>query len=209
MVCEAEAAVDFLKSRRSSKLLKRGDVPLEHVKKAIEAATYAANAHNSQPWRFIIITSEEIKEKLLEAMEEEWRRDLSKDGLESEKIEKIIEHASERTRRAAILVIACLTMEDMDVYPDERRQRYEYIMGVQSVAAAVQNMLLALHAYGLGACWRCSPLFAQEAVRRVLGIPEEVEPQALIEIGLPGGQREASRKPLGEVCFLNTWGGKI
>ncbi len=201
--------LQFIKSRRSSKLLKRGKVELDKVLRAVETATYAANAHNAQPWRFIIVVDENIKRQLVDEMAREWENDLLQDGFSLEKIKMIISSASERTLRASALVIACLTMEGMHTYRDDRRNRYEYIMAVQSVAAALQNLLLALHAQGLGSCWRCSALFAPNAVRRVLGIPPDVEPQALVEIGLPGGVRPARRKPLKEVCFINRWGNEI
>ena len=85
----------------------------------------------------------------------------------------------------------------MDRYPDEKRSQAEHIMAVQSVAAAIQNILLAVHAEGLGACWCCAPLFCQEAVRRVLKLPPTLEPQALITIGPPAeSPPPPSRHPL-------------
>jgi coenzyme F420-0:L-glutamate ligase/coenzyme F420-1:gamma-L-glutamate ligase len=201
--------IRILKERRSSKKLRPGDVPIEAVRTALEAAVYAANAHNAQPWRFIVIVDDSVKVKLLDSMERQWRRDLQADGLPSEKIEKIISNARDRSLRASVIVVACLTMEDMDKYPDSRRMHFEYVMAVQSVAAALQNLLLALHVLGLGACWRCSPLFAPDAVREALGVPETVIPQAMVEIGLPGGETRGGRKPLSEVCYLNRWGEKF
>jgi len=203
---KADEYLDFLMSRRSSKKLEYSSVPLSDVVRALEATVRASNAHNAQPWRFVVVTEESVKRRLLEEMEKEWRRDLTADGLDDEKVRTIVNYASERTRRASVIVVACLAMVDMDQYPDQRRRMCEYIMGVQSVAAGLQNMLLAFHALGYGACWRCSPLFAPKAVRLVLGIPEEVEPQALIEVGGVGGVRPAERRPLREVAYINRWG---
>ncbi len=186
-----------------------GQIPLDVVVKAVEAGTWAANAHNAQPWRFVVVSDEQLKEKLLNGMGEEWFKDLIVDGLDVEKAKKIVEASKNRSRRAAFLIIACLTMQDMDIYWDSRRSFFEYLMGVQSVAAAVQNILLAIHAMGYGSCWRCSPLFAPEAVRRVLEIPADVEPQALIEVGLKGGETSGVRRPLREVAFLNRWGNPL
>mgnify|MGYP001045004374 CR=1 FL=1 len=206
---DISAFLRILRERRSSKLLGPGNVQVEQVRKALEAAVYAANAHNSQPWRFIVVVDDSVKHRLLDGMERVWRRDLAADGLPNEKIEKIISSAKERSLRASVIVVACLTMEDMDKYPDNRRMHYEYLMAVQSVAAALQNMLLALHVMGLGACWRCSPLFAPEAVREALAIPEHIIPQAMIEIGQRGGETRGVRKPIEEVCYLNRWGEKF
>ena len=204
--CNEEELLRFISSRRSSKLLREGEVPLQKVIRAIEVATSAPSAHNAQPWRVVLIRDKGVLRELLEAMAEEWRRDLLSDGLPEWKIEAIVRESMKRTLRASAVVVVCMTMREMDRYPDERRNACERVMAVQSVAAFIQNLLLALHAMGLGACWRCGPLFAPDAVRRVLNLPEDFEPQALIEIGLPGGTRDAGRKPLAEVAALERWG---
>ena len=77
-------------------------------------------------------------------------------------------------------------MADMDQYPDDRRQQAERVMAVQSVALAAQNLLLAAHAEGLGACWMCAPLFCPDVVRDALALPEDWEAQALIHAGISG-----------------------
>ena len=92
-----------------------------------------------------------------------------------------------RLTGAAALVAACLTLEGMDVYPDERRNQAEWIMAMQSTALACQNLLLAAHAYGLGACWMCAPLFAPEIVVTELKLPADVAAAGVNHPGLPGG----------------------
>lgn len=200
--------LEAILARQSIREFRSEPPPLELVLRVLEAAIRAPNAHNAQPWHFIIILREEVKARLVEAMADAWRRDLRElDGLEEAKIERIVRLESyERIGRAPCLILACLDMGRMDRYEDERRQRAEYIMGVQSVAAAIENLLLAAHALGLGACWLCAPLFCQEAVRRVLGIPEGIEPQALIILGYPAERPpRRPRRPLSEVLHLEGW----
>ncbi|MCS7094475.1 MAG: nitroreductase family protein [Thaumarchaeota archaeon] len=201
--------LDLIKSRRSSKLLREVEVPTELIVAALEVASCAPSAHNAQPWRVVIVKDRPLIVKLLEEMAMVWRSDLRADGHPEWRIETIVRESVKRTLRASALLVVCLTMDDMDVYPDERRRRFEYLMAVQSVAAFIQNLLLALHALGLGACWRSGPLFAPEAVRRVLNVPEDVEPQALIEIGSPGGERPPRRRPLSEIAFMDKWGNPL
>ncbi len=204
--------MDFLtmiKSRRSSKNLGVGEIPFEVVLKALEAGVWAANAHNAQPWRFVVVSDPDVKRRLLEEMGKEWLTDLLADGIDQEKARQIIESSNGRSMKAAYLIVACLCMREMDVYWDAKRSRCEYIMAVQSVAAAVQNILLAVHALGYGACWRCSPLFAPDAVKRVLELPKDFEPMALVEIGMRGGETQGRRKPLHEVAALNRWGEPV
>jgi nitroreductase len=87
-------------------------------------------------------------------------------------------------------------MADMDRYGDEQRNLNEYIMAAQSTAMAGQNLLLAAHEAGLGACWMCAPLFCPDVVRDVLNLPEDWQPQALIPLGYPAETREKTRHPL-------------
>jgi coenzyme F420-0:L-glutamate ligase/coenzyme F420-1:gamma-L-glutamate ligase len=89
-------------------------------------------------------------------------------------------------------------MADMDRYPD-KRQRAEHLMAVQSTAMAVQNLLLAATADGLGACWMCAPLFCPDVVRAALALPDDWEPQALVTLGGPADTgKPATRWPLAE-----------
>jgi len=204
-----EEFMELARTRRSSKVLGLGEVPVEMVVRAVEAGVWAANAHNSQPWFFIVVVDHEVKKRLLDEMAEQWLEDLIGDGVPRENAVKVVEAGKERSMRASALIVACLSMREMETYWDSGRSRLEYIMGVQSLAAALQNILLALHSMGYGACWRCSPLFAPEAVRKVLEIPNDVEPQAMVEVGLKGLETHGVRKPLKDVVFLNKWGVRL
>jgi nitroreductase len=95
-----------------------------------------------------------------------------------------------------VLIALCLSMVDMDVYPDERRAHNEYLMAVQSVAMAGQNLLLAAHEAGLGACWMCAPLFVPDVVRDMLELPDDWQPQALLTLGYPAESKAKTRHPL-------------
>jgi len=90
----------------------------------------------------------------------------------------------------------------MDAYPDEARSNAEYVMAVQSVAMAGQNLLLAAHAEGLAAGWLCAPLFAPDAVHSALELPQTWEPQGLILLGYTDEQiRKKERIPLEAVSL--------
>jgi len=172
----------------------------------LEAATWAPSAHNAQPWRFIVIRDSNLKLRLAEAMADRWRRDLAKNGVSEKDRQNLARASVERFSSASVVVVSCLTMAEMNHYPDKRRQRIEFIMAVQSVAAAIQNVLLAAHAMGLGACWFCAPLFCPETVRKVLNIPSGLEPQALITLGYSAERpHRPPRKSLEEIVHVNGW----
>jgi F420 biosynthesis protein FbiB-like protein len=124
------------------------------------------------------------------------RADLEADHLPAEAIEKDVNRSYSRLTGAPVIVVVCLTMEDMDRYPDKIRSEAEHLMAVQSTAMAVQNLLLESHAQGIGACWMCAPLFCPDVVRERLGLPADWEPQALLTLGYPAETRKSSRHPL-------------
>jgi coenzyme F420-0:L-glutamate ligase/coenzyme F420-1:gamma-L-glutamate ligase len=176
------------------------------LERLLDAAIWAPSAHNSQPWSFVVIRDNVVKRRLAEKMALAWRRDFHQDSIPHDEREKRIAASIDRVSNAPLLIIVCLAMEHMHRYTDERRQKCEYIMAVQSVAAAVQNLLLAAHESNLGSCWMCAPLFSQEAVRQVLGIPTDMEPQALVTLGYFEGSIEAPpRQPISKVVHMDRW----
>lgn len=146
---------------------------------------YAPSAHNRQPWRFVVITTPSVKDKLANAMAADFERDLARDGISPEKIQSQVNRSKDRIISAPVAILLCLDMSEMDFYPDEKRQAAEKTMAVQSVAAAGQQLLIAAHAEGLGSVWACWPLFAQETIQRTLDLSELWEPQAMFFIGYP------------------------
>jgi F420 biosynthesis protein FbiB-like protein len=143
-----------------------------------------------------VVTSSAAKQQLSERMAEAWRQDLAGDGADPAQSERRAAISHARLTGAGALVVAALCMDEMDVYPDPRRNQAEWIMAVQSVALACQNLLLAAHFYGLGACWMCAPLFVPDLVRHVLELPPTWQPQALITIGYPAEIKRKERAPL-------------
>src|SRR3712207_9561218 len=85
--------------------------------------------------------------------------------------------------RSPVLVLLSLYLEDLDDYPDARRQENETMMAVQSLGAAAQNMLLVAYDLGLEAGWMCAPLFCPEQVVKTLGLDAKLVPHALLPLG--------------------------
>jgi F420 biosynthesis protein FbiB-like protein len=143
-----------------------------------------------------VIESQSQKEFLAREMGVRLRRDLRADGIQEALIDGDATRSYNRITSAPVLIALCLSMADMDGYPDERRSHAEYLMAVQSVAMAGQNLLLATHDAGLGGCWMCAPLFCPDVVRGALDLPADWQPQALITLGYPAEIREKTRAPL-------------
>jgi len=150
-----------------------------------------------------VITTQVVKEELAEAMAVDFERDLIRDGLAPEKIQVQIQRSKGRITSAPLAILICLDISEMDSYPDEKRQYAERTMAMQSVAAAGMQLLLAVHAEGLGAVWACWPLFAQETIRRTLHLSQSWEPHGMFFIGYPEVLPQArERKSLEETAIF-------
>jgi coenzyme F420-0:L-glutamate ligase / coenzyme F420-1:gamma-L-glutamate ligase len=186
----------LIRGRRSIRRYKRRPIPKARLEQILTAASWAPSAHNRQPWRFCVITNAAVKMQLSRRMGDRWRQDLTADGMAADLVERRVAISHERVTTAGALVVVSVSMEDMDIYPDPQRAEAEWLMAVQSTALACQNLLLATHHYGLGACWMCAPLFVPELVQEVLSLPGKWHPQALITLGYPAESKVKERMPL-------------
>src|SRR4051794_21094663 len=172
-----------LRGRRSVRNYRAEMVPRRLIETVLAAAARAPSPHHSAPWRFVVLTEPAARRRLADAMGNAWRRDLAADGLDGERIGRLVERSRQRLLGAPVLVVLCITAERFDRYPDTRRQLAERLMFAHSVGAAIQNAMLAAHAAGLASCWMCAPLFCPEAVVTCLELPPELQPQALLTLG--------------------------
>ena len=185
--------IDAIRNRRSVRRYKPEPIPRDVIETLLTAAIWAPSAHNRQPWRFAVIEVQAVKEKLARAMGQQLRHDLEADHVPEAVILKDVNRSHKRIISAPVLIVLCLTMKDMDSYPDEKRTQHETTMAIQSVAMAGQNLLLAAHNAGLGACWMCAPLFCPNVVRQALDLPEDWQPQALLTVGYPLQQSQGAK----------------
>lgn len=199
----AKALANLIKSRRSIRRYTTESISQETILRLLETAVWAPSAHNRQPWRFAVLTQAADIERLAAVMGARLRADRTADSDDPAEIERDVARSYARLTGAPVVIIVCMSMTEMDHYPDAHRARNEWIMAAQSTAMAAQNLLLLAHVEGLAACWICAPLFAPELVRETLALPPDWEPQGLITLGHPAETREKNRAPIDtKVKFL-------
>ena len=173
----------LLRGRRSVRKFQDRPVPRELIEQILEAARWAPSPHGRQPWRFIVLTRPELKNLLADRMGETWRHNLQMDGQDSGVVNLRLDKSRQRILNAPVIILPCLYLEDLDRYPDERRQADETTMAIQSIGAAIQNMLLMAYDLGLDAGWMCAPLFCPEIVCDALNLDTRLIPQAMLTVG--------------------------
>jgi coenzyme F420-0:L-glutamate ligase/coenzyme F420-1:gamma-L-glutamate ligase len=175
--------ITLIRGRRSVRKYQDRPVDREVLLQMLEAARWAPSPHGRQPWRFAVLTQPKPKARLAEHMGETWQANLQMDGQAEEIIAIRLAKSRQRILHAPAIIIPCLYLEDLDHYPDEQRQTDETTMAIQSLGAAIQNMLLMAYDLGLDTGWMCAPLFCPEVTCSALNLDSRLIPHALITVG--------------------------
>lgn len=187
----------LLRTRRSIRRFKADPIPDSVIESILTTSTYAPSAHNRQPWRFAVVkqNARSIKSRLGLAITTKMREDMQAEGSAETDIEKRVASSLRRIEESPLTIILCRDVEDVRADTEQ-----EKVMGIQSVANAGLQLLLAAHAEGLGGNWICWSLYAPEAVRTVLNLPYSWEPQAMYFIGYAEEEPQLKeRKSLKEI----------
>ena len=193
----------FLRGRYSVRKFLPQPVPREVLERILETTTWSPSAHNQQPWRFVVMESIEIRERLGAALGKRLEQALISEGMDAETAHGRSERSRLRIAGAPLGILLCLDAEAIPFEENIERRAHEYQMAVQSVALAGGTLLLAAHAEGLEGVWLCAPLFQPELVHQVLDLPESWHPQGLLLVGAPDEQPQPrSRLPWQDVTVF-------
>lgn len=202
---------DAIQTRKSIRRFKRTPVPDEDLKKILDAGRLAPSASNTQPWSFVVIKDRELLKKMADAVREMVDR-MTPHAESEQEAQRLTAYKSNYYVffENAPVVIAVFMEAYASTgllarmgYSEKEAMRLRPYPGLQSVAAAIQNMLLAIHALGYGSCWMTGPLVAQEAFEKLLGFGPEKFIAALLPMGIPDENPPArSRKPLDEIMKM-------
>lgn len=190
-------------SRRSVRRFEPSVVSSETVTELVALACAAPAPHHSKPWRFVDVVTTPARQALADAMADAWRADLDSEGAGVHEIDRRVRRSREQIEEAPVLLVACLVLDEAREWPDERRRAAERDMFIQSLGAALQNMLLGAVERGLAGYLKGAPLFCRDAVRDALELPEGWEPAFLVLLGYPEpGFAPPARRPVDPADFL-------
>ncbi|MCD4675350.1 MAG: nitroreductase family protein [Desulfobacula sp.] len=157
------------------------------IEKIIEAGIMAPSPLNTQPWDFIVITSNDVKKQLCNGAEKCKAKAIEKSGwkwLEKYSVQFL------KTTPVIIVVTGDKTKSGVDIFHEDGPLAYQH-----ACAAAIQNMLLASHALGFGSVW--FTLFDKESVIELLNIDDNKVPLAFVCLGKPAKKSaKTARKPM-------------
>lgn len=168
---------DVIHRQRACRSFRDEDVDAEVVDRLLEAATHAPSAENAQPWVFIVVRDPVIRKSIGELNQRAWSgggRAYSKDRLSEGLFADVEAGVSGGVSNAPVIVVVC----------GDAGLAHEATLG-SSVFPAVQNLLLAAAATGLGSALTTLPTVFGAELSEVLGLPGHVKPLAVIPIGWP------------------------
>lgn len=206
-------------TRRSIRRYQDRPVPRELILKALDIATRAPSSGGRQGWMFYVVESREVINRIAGAVEA--RTELMASWPESAPFREAVERwrrTSAFFRKAPVVIAACMldyrstadqVMRARGEQDPRAREMIEWRQAgasrLQTVAAAVAYLLLALHQMGLGACWMAGPLQAKGDIEQILNVPPDQQFAALIPVGWPAEEpKPPVRKSLRETVKVIT-----
>jgi coenzyme F420-0:L-glutamate ligase/coenzyme F420-1:gamma-L-glutamate ligase len=198
-----ESPMQALHARRTIRSFGAGAVGRDTIQDAVAAACTAPAPHHTRPWSFVALDSAPAKRALLAAIAEAWRADLRGDGTPEDVIERRIARSDAVLGAAPTLIVPLVRFAGAHPYPDDERAGAEREMFLLAGGAAIQNLLLALHARQVASCWISSTLFCQEETRAVLGLDDAWHALGTVACGpMPEGGAARPRPPVDLDAFL-------
>ena len=172
---------EVIQKRASSRTYNDKEVAWEDLTAVLNAARMAPSSGNLQNWSFVIVKNQEHKQELSNAaMNQAW------------------------ISQAPLLIVVCSRNENIKRHYGEKGEK---LYAIQNCAAAINNILLKATDMGLASCWINA--FDEQAIKRILKIPESVSPQAIISMGYSDEKTEKlKRYDLDLLVHFEVWEGK-
>jgi len=199
---------EIMQTTRAMRRLKPDPVPEDLIRQILEAGVCAANGGNTQRWRFLVIKDPKIKTAVQvfykrafdEVVGPRYKNSTPPPGVTRERYDRqhaAVEYLTDHFHEAPVWIVACL---------DEGTATPTRGSGA-SIYPAVQNMLLAARALGLGATLTTRHLLHEKEAEAALGLPPGVRSYAILPIGYPMGKfGPVGRGPLGDIVYQDRWG---
>lgn len=207
---------EAMSTLRAVRRLRPDPIDAEIIDRVLTAATWAPTGGNTQPWRIVALTDADKKQALQDLYKPHWDSYLP--GYEAR-----LSHMPEDARASSIkamdagnylaahmheaplIAVFCFNPKLMTITDSELDR--PSVVGGGSVYPAVQNFLLACRNEGLGCVLTTLLCYEEDAVKNLLGIPEDWYPCAHIPVGYPvlGGHGSIRRRALDQMVRYNQW----
>jgi nitroreductase len=165
---ESPSLLDKVLSRRSVRQYEAKDIPDNVLKSILEAGRQAPSAMNLQPWHFIVVTDPQLKQQLADGRYNKFIPD------------------------CPVTIVACANTKAVDHRPTMKVAYEQRALAIIDVSIALQNMVIAAWAQGVGSCWIGD--FRESHVKSTFQIPDQWRVVALLTLGYPVNPPQSKTK---------------
>ena len=200
---------EALETQRAIRRLKPDPIDDALILRLIGLALKAPTGSNSQNWEFIVVKDPKVKKGIARLYRQAWQlyaripRKPTRPDPSRQRIREAVQWQVDHFEETPVIVVACLK---------GLRLPFPHIFAASyfgSIFPAVQNLLLAARAANLGAVLVTIPLWNLFSLRRILGLPRQVTPCALIPLGWPRGRYgPTTRRAVREVVSFDRFGNR-
>ncbi|MGE0827067.1 MAG: nitroreductase family protein [Candidatus Binatia bacterium] len=206
---------EIIYSTRAMRRLKPDPIPEETLKKIVDAGIRAPSGGNVQEWAFILVRDPELKKFIRDHYWNTWQQIRSQESFSMEDLpapaQRMLNAAADLAANldeAPVLLLACNHKEYAPI-AKLNVPRASLLAVHGSIFPAVQNILLACRALGVGATLTTIHSFFEDKLKQKLGVPDNMEVAAMIPMGYPRGKfGPVSRNPVEEVIHWDRWGNQ-
>lgn len=193
--------IEAIFNRRSIRKFLDMPVPQNLIERIIQAGTMAPSAKNRQPWRFVVVENE--KQDMLQAMNNGIEREKNEAGLlpGSKKFISGAEYTARIMEQAPVTIFVLNPLEEALFHYDTMEENFYHLSNIQSIGAAIENMLLTACDLGLGSLWICDIDFAYHELLKWLGTNE----QLIAAIAFGYADENPDQRPRKKISSLITW----
>jgi len=198
------SCLDTIFSRASVRMFKPDPIPMDILKRIVEAGIRAPTAGGGQEWYFIIVVSEDKRKRIHDLLKKAhvvYAEKVQRKPMRRESIEKWVKVMDEGMYLAPAYVAGYVDLRE-PIYSDNYRE-LERLWAHQSIAAAFENMILAAWSMGIGSVWLGVPLLMEKEFNEVLEPPSGLELAGILALGYPEEPpKPRKRKSLEEVSKI-------
>jgi nitroreductase len=208
---------EAMRTTRAVRRLRPDPIPNDVLRRVIEAATWAPSGGNRQPWRIIVVRDADTKRRLRDLYVDTWkpyargqRRALEplapQARARGERALRAADHLAEHLHEAPVILVFCVNPQLLAI--TDLNLGRPSVVGGASIYPAVQNLLLACRAEGLGCTLTTLLCMFEAEIRPLLAIPEPWATCAFVPVGYPSGTGHGPvwRKGVEEMSFADRWG---
>lgn len=208
---------EAMSTTRAVRRLRPDPIPDAVLHRVLEAATWAPSGGNAQPWRVVVVRDAAVRRRLQALYQGPWdayaatHRSLlaalpDPERARQERMLAAADHLARHLHEAPVLLVFCFDPRRLAL--TDAGQERPSVVGGGSLYPAVQNLLLACRAEGLGCTLTTLLCQAEPEVKALLGIPEAWGTYACVPVGWPAskGHGPVRRRPLERMAFRDAWG---